>query len=141
MGELTTSGTLFYLHNGQHTFLPHESVIPNWSAADQARLWSLMRAQNSDKALVPSGLRFKLNTQDNTKFYAYKRTNREGSVKALVILNFQGTSQSITVNLTNTDISTSQTLVDLLSGGAGPAITSASYTTLPAYGFTVLGVD
>jgi len=139
---LTTSGTLFYLHNGQHTLLPHESVIPNWPAADQARLWSLMKAQNSYKALAPSGLRVKLNTQDNNKFYAYKRTNRDGSIKALVILNFQATSQSITVNLANTDISTSQTPVDLLTGGAGPAITSASYTvTLPGYGFTVLGVD
>jgi hypothetical protein len=68
--------------------------------------------------------------------------NRDGSVKALVILNLQGTSQSITVNLTHTDIGTSQIPVDLLTGGAGPAITSASYTvTLPAYGFTVLGVD
>ncbi len=139
---LTTSGTLFYMHSGQHTLLPHETVIPNWSTADQARLWSLMKAQSSYKALAPAGLRVKLNTQDNTKFYAYKRTNRDGSVKALVILNFQATSQSITVNLANTDISTSQTPVDLLTGGSGPAITSASYTvTLPAYGFTVLGVD
>jgi hypothetical protein len=142
IATLTTLGTFFYLHNGQHTLLPHESIIPTWSAAEQARLWSLMRAQGSYKALSPAGLRVKLNTQDNRRFYAYKRTNREGTVKALVILNYQGSTQSITVNLANMDISTSQTPVDLLSGGAGPAITSANYTvSLPAYGFTVLGVD
>ncbi|ATB27203.1 discoidin domain-containing protein [Melittangium boletus] len=142
IATLTTLGTLFYLHNGQHTLLPHETVIPDWSQADQTRLWSLMRAQASYKALSPAGSRVKLSTQDNRRFYAFKRTNKDGSVKALVILNYQGSSQSITVNLANTGIQTSQTPVDLLTGGAGPAITSASYTvTLPAYGFTVLGVD
>jgi hypothetical protein len=139
---LTTSGMLFYLHNGQHTLLPHESVIPTWPVASQEKLWSLMRAQNSYKALSPSGIRVKLNTQDNNRFYAYKRTNKDGSVKALVILNFQATAQSITVNLANTDISTSQTPIDLLTGGSAPAITGTSYTvSLPAYGFAVLGVN
>jgi hypothetical protein len=47
-----------------------------------------------------------------------------------------------TINLANTDISTSQTPVDLLTEGSGPAITGTSYTvSLPAYGFTVLGVN
>lgn len=142
IATLTTAGTLFYLHNGQHTLLPHETVIPTWSSTDQARLWSLMRAQNSHKALSPAGLRVKLKTNDNRRFYAYKRMNKDGSLKALVILNYQNSPQSITVNLANTDISTSQTPVDLLTGGTAPAITSASYTvSLPAYGFTVLGVD
>lgn len=142
IATLTTLGTLFYLHNGQHTLLPHETVIPDWSQADQARLWSLMRAQASYKALAPAGSRVKLNTQDNRRFYAFKRANKDGSVQALVVLNYQASAQSITVNLANTGISLSQTPVDLLGGGAAPAITSASYTvTLPAYGYTVLGVE
>jgi hypothetical protein len=142
IATLTTLGTLFYLHNGQHTLLPQQSIIPTWSSADQDRLWSLVRAQGAYKALSPSGSRVKLNTQDNRRFYAYKRTNKDGSLKALVILNYQASAQSITVNLANTDIQTSQTPVDLLTGGTGPAITSASYTvSLPAYGYTVLAVD
>ncbi|WP_218158153.1 discoidin domain-containing protein [Stigmatella aurantiaca] len=142
IATLTTLGTLFYLHNGQHTLLPHETVIPDWSQADQNRLWSLMRAQGAYKALAPAGARVKLNTQDNRRFYAFKRTSKDGALQALVILNYQASPQAITVNLANTGIQTSQTPVDLLTGGAGPAITSASYTVnLPAYGYTVLGVD
>ncbi|WP_434381367.1 discoidin domain-containing protein [Melittangium boletus] len=142
IATLTTVGTLFYLHNGQHTLLPHESVIPTWSQADQAKLWSLMRAQASYKALAPTGARVKLPTQDNRKFYAFTRTNKDGSVKALVILNYQASSQTVTVNLTNTGLQIPQTPVDLLTGSAAPAISSASYSvTLPAYGYTVLGVD
>ncbi|SDW80426.1 discoidin domain-containing protein [Paenibacillus sp. CF384] len=142
IATLTTMGTFFYLHNGQHTIDPTTTIIPTWPASDQNMLSKLIKAQNSYKALSPNGSRVKLNTNDNNKYYAFKRTNKTGTSKALVILNYQNASQTITVNLANTDISTSQTPVDLLNGGAAAAITSTSYTvTLPAYGFTVLGVN
>ena len=142
VATLATFGTLFYMHSGAQDVRPQVSIIPTWTPTEQATLWSLLRAQTSYKALAPSGLRVKLPTNDDDKYYAFKRTNKAGSSKALVILNYQNSSQTITVNLTNTDINTAQTPIDLLSGGTGKAITSASYTvTLPAYGFTVLGVN
>ena len=142
VATLTTLGTLFYLHNGAQDVRPQVSVIPTWTNAEQATLWNLLRAQSSYKALAPSGLRVKLPTNDDDKFYAFKRTNKTGSSKALVILNYQNSSQTVTVNLTNTGINTAQTPVDLLSGGTGKKIASAKYTvTLPAYGFIVLGVN
>ena len=70
----------------------------------------------------------KLPTNDDDKFYAFKRTNKTGTSKALVILNYQNSSQTITINLTNTGINTTQIPVDLLGGGNGKTITSASYT-------------
>ena len=142
IATLTTFGTLFYLHNGAQDVRPQVSTIPTWTSAEQTTLWNLLRAQASYKALAPAGLRVKLPTNDNDKFYAFKRTNKTGDSKALVILNYQDSSQTITVDITNTDIDTSQIPVDLLSGGNGKVITSNSYTvTLPAYGFTVLGVN
>ena len=142
VATLATFGTLFYMHSGAQDIRPQVSVIPTWTPTEQATLWSLLRAQTSYKALAPSGLRVKLPTNDDNKYYAFKRTNKAGSSKALVILNYQDSSQNITVNLTNTDINIAQTPIDLLSGEIGKAITSTSYTvTLPAYGFAVLGVN
>ena len=142
IATLSTFGTLFYMHSGAQDVRPQVSIIPTWPKADQATVWNLLRAQTSYKALAPAGLRVKLPTNDNNKYYAFKRTNKAGTSKALVILNYQDSSQTITVDLTNTGIDTNQTPIDLLSGGAGQAITSPSYTvTLPAYGFAVLGVD
>ena len=142
VATLATFGTLFYLHNGAQDIRPQISEIPTWTTVEQTTLWSLLRAQASYKALAPAGLRVKLPTNDDDKFYAFKRTNKTGDSKALVVLNYQNSSQTITVNLTNTDIDTTQIPIDLLSGGNGKAIASDSYTvTLPAYGFTVLGVN
>lgn len=142
IATLTTMGTLFYMHNGNHLILPHTDRIPAWPAADQARLTSLLKAQSSYDALSPAGLRVKLPTNNNSKFYAYKRTNKDGSVAALVILNFQASTQSVTVNLANTGIGTAQAPIDLLSGQAAAPINGASYTvSLPAYGFAVLAVE
>ena len=142
VATLATIGTLFYLHSGAQDVRPQVSIIPTWTNGEQTTLWNLLRAQSSYKALAPAGLRVKLPTNDDNKFYAFKRTDKVGTSRALVILNYQNSSQTITVNLANTGINTAQTPIDLLSGGTGKAITSASYTvTLPAYGFELLGVN
>ena len=100
IATLTTLGTLFYLHNGAQDIRPQISIIPTWTVAEQATLWNLLRAQASYKALAPAGLRVKLPTNDDAKFYAFKRTNKTGTSKALVILNYQGSSQTITTSPT-----------------------------------------
>lgn len=53
---------------------------------------------------------------------AFKRTNKDGAVKALAIYNYQPTGQTITVDLTNTGISTDQTPIDLVAGTPEPKI-------------------
>ena len=139
---LTTSGTLFYLHNGRHTLVPQEQIIPLWSPAQQAIIPALMRAQNAWPALAPAGGRAKLPTNDDHRFYAFKRTDLTGGTRALVVLNFQPTAQRVTVDLTHSGLSTAQTPVDLLTGDPAPPIDGDHYSiALPPYGFAVLGVD
>jgi hypothetical protein len=139
---LTTSGTLFYLHNGRHTLQPQIDVIPKWTPAQQTMLQTLMRVQNNHSALAPAGLRIKLPTQDDHKFYAYKRTDLSGGTKALVVLNFQSTPQRVQVNLTGSGIRTGQMPLDLLRSEPAPQIKGENYSLdLPAYGFAILDVD
>ena len=89
----------------------------------------------------PSGRRYAVPTNDDSKYYAYVRTSKQGGVRGLTILNYQDSPQKIAVDLSRTGIDTHQTPVDLVAGGAAPTITSGTYTiTLPAYGFAVLGV-
>ncbi|TDD53198.1 hypothetical protein E1263_28290 [Kribbella antibiotica] len=139
---LTSMGTLFYLHNDYYTILPDEQEIPNWSAAQRALLDKLIRAQNASPALAPLGLRVRIPTNDDHKYYAYKRLDKSGTSKALVLLNFQGTPQTVSVDLTGTGIATSQTPTDLVESQPGPPITGTTYQVqLPAYGFKVLSVQ
>lgn len=141
IATLTTMGTLFYVHNDFYTINPIEQEFPNWPPEQVARFHQLMKAQNSDDALSPVGLRVKLATNDDQRFYAYLRSNRDGSVKALVVLNFQSSIQDITVDLSNLGINTDQTPLDLVSDAPAPPITSTDYSiTLPGYGAAILAV-
>lgn len=142
IATLTTSGMMFYLHNGKHTLQPQKDVIPTWTPEQQEMLWTLMRVQNSYGALAPAGARVKLATNDDHKFYALKRTDLSGNVKAIVVLNYQPTAEEVVIDLTNTDIATKQTPIDLLRAEPATPIDGTSYAVkLPAYGFAILGVD
>ncbi|MEV8375239.1 discoidin domain-containing protein [Kribbella sp. NPDC056861] len=142
IATMTSMGTFFYLHNDYYTILPHEQQIPNWPADQRETLYKLIRAQNSSPALAPLGLRVKLPTSNDQKYYAYKRTSKDGTAKALVLLNFQSTPQTVSVDLTGTGIALGQTPTDLVEGTAGPAITGATYQVqLPAFGFKLLSVQ
>ena len=55
IATLTTSGTMFYVHNGKHTMLPHKDTVPTWTPQQQETLWQLMRLQNANAALGPAG--------------------------------------------------------------------------------------
>ncbi|GAA1668656.1 hypothetical protein GCM10009745_08860 [Kribbella yunnanensis] len=139
---LTTMGTLFYLHNDYYTILPDEQEIPDWTPEQRAMLDKLMRAQNASPALAPLGLRVRIPTNDDHKYYAYKRLNKDGTAKALVLLNFRNTAQTVSVDLTGTGIATSQTPTDLVESKPGPPISGSTYQVrLPAFGFTVLSVQ
>ena len=73
---------------------------------------------------------------------AFKRTNKDGNVSAIVVFNFQNEPQTITVDIKNSGIGTKQTPINLLDGVEGKPIDSDKYEiSLPAYGFTILGVQ
>jgi len=140
---LTTIGTMFFLHSGLDS-IDVNAIIDSWPQSDKESMYNMIRTQNSYKALSPAGSRTKLLVNgdlNESRYYAFLRTNKDGSSKALVIMNFQNSTQTLTVNLSNLGISTSQTPINLYTGTAGPKINSPNYTvTLPAYGYLVLGV-
>lgn len=141
VATLTTMGTLFYVHNDFYTINPIEQEFPHWTDQQMDMFYQLMKVQSSYDALSPTGLRVKLPTNDNSQYYAFLRTNKDGSVKALVVLNFQDSARDVTLDLSNIGISTDQTPIDLARDAAAPAITSSSYTVhVPAYGAVILAV-
>lgn len=139
---LSTLGTILVNHYGDHhrEYIA-QFILSQWPKQEQERFYNLIRTQTSYKGLAPYGQRICLPTNDDTKYTAFKRTNKDGNVSALVVFNFQDAEQNISVNLNNTGISTDQVPIDLLKGSAGKPITSGLYEiTLPAYGYVILGV-
>jgi hypothetical protein len=138
---LISMGTLFANHCGDYHYVAQD-IIPTWNPVSQDRFYELLRTQNSYKGLAPSGQRTKLPSNDDTKYSAFKRTNIDGNVSALVIFNFQPLRQSVTVNLLNSGIKIPQMPVNVLTGRAADPIQTESYTvSLPACGFLILGVE
>lgn len=138
---LISMGTLFANHCGDYHYVAQD-IIPNWNIESQNRFYELLRTQSSYKGLAPSGQRTKLLSNDDNKYSVFKRTNKDGNVSALVIFNFQGLSQSITVNLHNSGIKIPQTPLNIITGTAADSIQNDTYTVLlPAYGFLILGVE
>ena len=63
-------------------------------------------------------------------------------VSALVIMNFQNSTETISVNLKNTGILLGQTPLNLLDGDNIPPVLSEDYhITLPPYGYMILGIQ
>jgi hypothetical protein len=134
-------GTLFANHCGDYHYVAQD-IIPKWNIESQNRFYELLRTQSSYKGLAPSGQRTKLLTNDDNKYSAFKRTNKDGNVSSLVIFNFQSQRQSITVNLHNSGIKIPQRPVNVITGTVAEPIESDNYTvSLPAYGFLILGVE
>ncbi len=140
---LSTLGTILVNHYGDHhrEYIA-QFILPTWSKEQQEAFYNLIRTQNSYTALAPSGQRICLPTNDDTKYTAFKRTNKDGNVAALVVFNFRDTPQTISVDIKNTGISQRQVPVDLLTGQSASPISSDKYEiSLPAYGYAILGVQ
>lgn len=136
---LTTVGNMFYIHNGSDAYIGQD-IIAGWPVEARERIFDSMRTQNANGALAPGGLRVKIKTDADLKYYAFLKTSKSGRLKSIVILNFQNAQQDITLDLSNFGIK-NQIPVDMATGKAGKAIEGNSYTvTLPAYGYTTLGV-
>lgn len=141
IATLNTMGTQFFLHYGYHLYLPHVEAIPTWTAQQQADLDAITRAPTATAALQARGLRVRAHTNDDSRFYAYKRTSKNGGVTSLVVMNYQNSRQEITVNLTGLGIAMDQTPLDLVTGQPAPAITDPSYKiTLDPRRYAILDV-
>lgn len=92
--------------------------------------------------MAPLGQRTCIPTNDDTKYTVFKRSNKDGKVSALVIMNFQNSAETISFNLKNTGIMLEQSPINLLDKNDLLPVLSENYqVTLPAYGYLILGVQ
>jgi hypothetical protein len=138
---LVSMGTLFANHCGDYRYVAQD-IIPTWTPESQNRFYTLLQTQSSYRGLAPSGQRTQLPSNNDNRYAAFKRSNRDGNVSALAIFNFQPYPSDVTVSLTHSGIRIPQQPVDLLTGRAADPIRDAAYTvSLPAYGYLLLGVE
>lgn len=124
----------------------YEEFYAGWSSTQKANWGKVLKAVNDNAALLPSASRTRLpiTSSNNQQAYAMKRVSADGLQTALLIYNFQNSTQSVTVNLTGSGILAPQTPLDLYNGGnyATSISSDTSYTvSLPAYGFALLSVS
>ncbi|HEX6022913.1 MAG TPA: alpha-amylase family glycosyl hydrolase [Solirubrobacter sp.] len=104
------------------------------SQANQTAIENIFRAANSDPAHEPRAKRRQVPTNDDQRDWAVLRTSVDGGVRALDVLNFQNTSQTITVDLRGA-VSTPVALTNLETGTFGPPVIDGRVqVTLPAWG-------
>lgn len=142
LAYLVSAGTLVINHYGDHhrEYIA-QFILDKWPQKDQKAFYDLIRLQNSYNGLAPLGQRTSIPSNDDSKYTVFKRSNKDGKVTALVIMNFQNSVETISVNLKNTGILMGQTPVNLLNKDAVPPVLSENYQiTLPAYGYMILGV-
>lgn|GEM_PF-6485110 len=107
----------------------------------QARFAALTNAMRTNAALDNSGSRIKLPTNNDNAYYAFLRVSPDNSARAIAVLNFTGSQQTITVNISNQDIANGAT-TNLVGSGGNPTISNGSFSvTLPAWGYGFYGVS
>jgi Alpha amylase, catalytic domain/Maltogenic Amylase, C-terminal domain len=117
-------------------------LITDWSdkedkmASDPEVQW-LFQAKALHPALHQMGIRRRLPTNDDRKYYAFIRCARESNERVLVVTNFSATEQRIHVDLSGMQF---KTMVDLRSG---EGILGATETelTVPGFGYRLFQVE
>lgn len=143
LAYLISMGTLVINHYGNH----HQEyiaqfILDKWPQKDQDKFYDLIRLQNGYNGLAPMGQRTCIPSNDDSKYSVFKRSNKDGKVSALVIMNFQNSTETVSVNLANTGILMGQSPLNLLNKDEVPPVLSENYeVTLPAYGYMILGVQ
>jgi hypothetical protein len=143
MATILSAGNQFYMNNGNHLYLADRRTIPTWTEEQQAMVYKLLRAQGATSAFEPRGLRYRVLTNDDGKYYAFVRNDKAGGAKALAVLNFQNSEQTVDVDVSGTGIGADQTPIDLLAGAPSAAAIAGGKLriTLPARGFALLSVQ
>ncbi len=96
----------------------------------------LLKLKQGHAALQQRGMRRKLPTQSDEKYYAFLRSSPDRKDRVLVVLNFQPRPEVIRVDTSGVAASK---LVDLKSGGNAP-VGNTLRLELPAYGYRLFAV-
>ena len=98
-----------------------------YDASCTAAFADIFNAVNSTDALTPVAPRLGVPASGSSPAYAHVKTSTDGLSKALCIFNGGTASNQITVNLSDADIDIPCSTTNLMTGGAGPDITSTSF--------------
>ncbi|MCM8901466.1 alpha-glucosidase C-terminal domain-containing protein [Caldicoprobacter algeriensis] len=102
-----------------------------WPEEDVHKAKSIIRALQSYPALQTAGSRRRLRTNDDSKYYAFIRTSKDGLQSVLVVLNFQKVSADI-----NVELDTSLILKDVFTNRE-IRVSKNAQISLPPYGYGI----
>jgi glycosidase len=111
--------------------------MKGWSSNVQQAIERLLELRRKVPALCAGGKREHIQTQDDSKYYAFLRRMESDGTVLLVVLNFQADSGVIQVKLQDRSISQA---VDLWSNKATAFNTDPIEISLPAYGVAVYNI-
>ena len=116
--------------------------ISDWSdkddklASDSEIQW-LLKTKASHPALYQMGLRRKLLTNDDSRYYAFVRSAADGSERILVVANFWATNQNVRIDFSGLR---AEALIDLRNGEK-TSISNAVEFRLPAFGYRLFAIQ
>ena len=116
-------------------------LITDWSdkedkmASDPEVQW-LLQAKALHPALHQMGMRRRLPTNDDARYYAFVRSARESDERVLVVTNFSAAERRIHVDLSGLRF---KTMVDLRSGEGIPGAAETELT-VPGFGYRLFQV-
>ena len=100
-GIVTTTGHLAFLHLGSDAY-PGQDMMLEWPQELRDKIASIFAVSNTISALNPSGARHKVFTQDESKFYAFCKSNMSGNSTVLPVFNFSSSNAEVQIDLRNT---------------------------------------
>ncbi len=103
---------------------------PPSGPVNEEQVW-LLKNKAAHPAFNNVSVRRQIPTNADEKYYAFLRTAKNGSERALVVMNFQATPQTVEVDMSGI---ASSGLVDLKTGSATPR-QNPFKVDLPAYGY------
>jgi len=110
---ITTSGHMAFLHAGSSGFVGQD-IMKTWNESLVDEVHRLFKLQNSFGAFNATGMRFKLNTNNDNLYYAYAKADALSNVRAITVLNYSGADATITVQVANSGFG--DVLTDLKTG-------------------------
>ena len=116
--------------------------LADWSdkddklASDPGIQW-LLKTKASHRALYQMGLRRKLPTNDDSRYYAFIRSAADGSERVLVVANFWATYQNVRIDTSGLHAGT---LTDL-QNGEKVSIGKAVEFRLPGFGYRLFAIQ
>jgi hypothetical protein len=120
---------------------PSSRHVEAWPASLRASWERVLETVNQNPALWPSASRERVTVKGSPKAYAFFRQSADRKQKALLVYNFTGQSQKLSVKLKSGSALPGQRAEDLYKGAPAGSLKGNEYALeLPPWGFAMLGL-